>query len=137
MTTFTPLHALHRPPPLSLSLPCPSVLSKVVETRAGCIAAYSLWPSCVHYSQPFLVRRSFFSVFMNKTNAVFNTIRSGIQATELSERGKAPTRNADGQLVFKDAPTFRPVLSPEQIIRLGAFGGTYWRQVAKHNNLDF
>jgi len=40
-----------------------------------------------------------------------------------------PTRNKHGELVFKGFPEFRPNLSPEQIFRLGSFGGTYWRPI--------
>jgi hypothetical protein len=30
---------------------------------------------------------------------------------------------------FEDFPDFKPNLSPEQIFRLGSFGGTYWRPI--------
>ena len=30
---------------------------------------------------------------------------------------------------FEDYPDFRPNLTPEQIFRLGSFGGTYWRPI--------
>eukprot|EP00041_Stephanoeca_diplocostata_P029510 m.872913 g.872913 ORF g.872913 m.872913 type:complete len:312 (-) comp23572_c1_seq13:162-1097(-) len=53
----------------------------------------------------------------------------GIGAEILKHRGDLPTRNKAGELVFKDHPDFRPNLTPEQIIRLGAFGGTYWRPI--------
>eukprot|EP00752_Nemacystus_decipiens_P010331 g9203.t1 len=40
-----------------------------------------------------------------------------------------PKRNKAGQLVFPDFPKFRPNLSPKQIIRMGSFGGTYFRPI--------
>ena len=38
----------------------------------------------------------------------------------------APKRSARGDLVFDDFPTFRPSLSPDQVIRAGSFGGIYF-----------
>lgn len=38
-------------------------------------------------------------------------------------------RRADGTLVFDDQPTFRPNLTPRQVIEQGAFGGSYWRPI--------
>jgi hypothetical protein len=32
-------------------------------------------------------------------------------------------------ILFKDFPEFRPNLTPSQIIKLGSFGGTYWRPI--------
>lgn len=40
-----------------------------------------------------------------------------------------PTRNKDGDLVFADHPNFRPNLTPAEVIRLGSFGGTYFRPI--------
>ncbi|CAM9512624.1 unnamed protein product [Pylaiella littoralis] len=40
-----------------------------------------------------------------------------------------PTRNKQGQLVFPDFPKFRPNLSPKQVLRMGSFGGTYFRPI--------
>jgi hypothetical protein len=40
-----------------------------------------------------------------------------------------PTRKADGTLVFKDNPDFTPNLTPEEILRAGSFGGTYFRDI--------
>jgi hypothetical protein len=33
------------------------------------------------------------------------------------------------ELIFKDHPNFKPNLTPEQMFRLGSFGGTYWRPI--------
>ena len=45
--------------------------------------------------------------------------------------GAAPVRDvAAGVFRFADAPTFTPALSPEAVLRAGAFGGTYFRPIA-------
>lgn len=36
------------------------------------------------------------------------------------------TRDAQGRLVFKDHPEFRPNLTPKQVIQAGSFGGIYF-----------
>lgn len=41
-----------------------------------------------------------------------------------------PTRNKKGELVFKDHPEFRPNLTPKQVLQAGAFGGSYFRNIA-------
>jgi hypothetical protein len=40
-----------------------------------------------------------------------------------------PILNKDGDIHFSDYPDFKPNLSPEQIFRMGSFGGTYWRPI--------
>ncbi|XP_063850615.1 uncharacterized protein LOC135094451 isoform X2 [Scylla paramamosain] len=40
-----------------------------------------------------------------------------------------PTRNALGQLVFEGAPEFRPNLTPQEVLQMGSFGGTYFRPI--------
>jgi hypothetical protein len=40
-----------------------------------------------------------------------------------------PTRDTDGVFVFPDQPTFQPNKSPEEIIREGCFGGSYFRPI--------
>lgn len=40
-----------------------------------------------------------------------------------------PTRNKNGEYVFREYPDFLPNLSPRDIFKLGAFGGTYWRPI--------
>jgi hypothetical protein len=40
-----------------------------------------------------------------------------------------PTKNSNGEIVFKDYPDFRPNLTPIEIFQLGSFGGTYWRPI--------
>jgi len=47
----------------------------------------------------------------------------------LSKRGKLPTRNKAGKLVFEGYPDFRPNLSPQQVLQMGSFGGTYFRPI--------
>jgi hypothetical protein len=51
-----------------------------------------------------------------------------------SHRKKTPhrrtvKRRTDGTIVFTDYPDFTPNLSPQDIFRLGSFGGTYWRPI--------
>lgn len=43
-----------------------------------------------------------------------------------------PNRNKNGEFVFPDYPTFRPNLSPEEILRAGSFGGTYFRPIKSY-----
>jgi len=40
-----------------------------------------------------------------------------------------PKRHKNGEFIFIDAPEFRPNLSPQEIFKLGSFGGTYWREI--------
>lgn len=44
-----------------------------------------------------------------------------------------PDRKSNGDLVFSDHPEFTPNLTPEEVIRLGSFGGTYFRAI--HSNV--
>lgn len=38
-------------------------------------------------------------------------------------------RNLRMEVIFEDYPEFKPNLTPEDIFRLGSFGGTYWRPI--------
>jgi len=40
-----------------------------------------------------------------------------------------PTRDSTGCLIFDDAPSFKPNMSPEDVLRAGSFGGTYYRPI--------
>ena len=40
-----------------------------------------------------------------------------------------PKRKKDGSLIFPDFPDFSPNLTPKEIFKMGAFGGTYWRPI--------
>jgi hypothetical protein len=43
--------------------------------------------------------------------------------------GALPKRGTDGCFVFKDYPEFKPNLSPKDVMQLGSFGGTYFRDI--------
>lgn len=47
--------------------------------------------------------------------------------TKWKATGSAPTRDDVGTFHFKDYPSFLPNKSPEEMIREGSFGGSYWR----------
>lgn len=49
-------------------------------------------------------------------------------AGESSDKAR-PRTLMPQKIHFKDHPEFQPNLTPEQIFRLGAFGGTYWRPI--------
>ncbi len=40
-----------------------------------------------------------------------------------------PLRNDKDELVFEDYPEFRPNLTPREVLHLGSFGGTYFRNI--------
>merc|ERR1711966_557003 len=39
-------------------------------------------------------------------------------------------RNSDGDLFAPDHPTFKPNLTPDQVMCAGSFGGTYFRPIS-------
>ncbi|KAH7310851.1 hypothetical protein B0I35DRAFT_79364 [Stachybotrys elegans] len=49
------------------------------------------------------------------------------QWTAWKPEAEPPSRDTDGTFHFKSHPDFRPNKSPEEIIREGSFGGSYWR----------
>eukprot|EP00802_Teleaulax_amphioxeia_P021965 Tamp_22369.p1 GENE.Tamp_22369~~Tamp_22369.p1 ORF type:complete len:213 (+),score=31.97 Tamp_22369:445-1083(+) len=53
----------------------------------------------------------------------------GPSAQVSATRQPQPTRNAAGEVCFADAPHFRPNLTPAQVLKDGAFGGTYYRKI--------
>jgi len=42
---------------------------------------------------------------------------------------KPPKRGRDGCFEFVDHPSFKPNLSPKEVLQLGSFGGTYYRDI--------
>jgi len=54
-----------------------------------------------------------------------------VVSTKLSYEVVAPlpTRNKNNVLVFEDFPDFQPNLTPEEVLKLGSFGGTYFRPI--------
>jgi hypothetical protein len=50
-------------------------------------------------------------------------------ATISVNRQEIPVRDKDGCLHFPDHPNFRPNLTPQQVLDLGSFGGTYFRPI--------
>ena len=44
-------------------------------------------------------------------------------------QGTLGSRYRDGRVVFKDHPDFTPNLTPEMVLRAGAFGGGYFRDI--------
>ncbi|KAJ9662084.1 hypothetical protein H2198_001626 [Neophaeococcomyces mojaviensis] len=49
--------------------------------------------------------------------------------TNWEATAEAPTRDDQGTLHFSDYPTFLPNKSPEEMVREGSFGGSYWRPI--------
>ena len=47
--------------------------------------------------------------------------------TDWKPTAPTPTRDDQGTFHFEDEPTFTPNKSPEEVIREGCFGGSYWR----------
>ena len=38
-------------------------------------------------------------------------------------------RLSNGDILFSDYPDFKPNLTPSEVIKMGSFGGTYWRPI--------
>lgn len=53
------------------------------------------------------------------------SLRAGWIAWEPT--AQSPTRDEESTFHFEDQPTFTPNKSPEEMIREGCFGGSYWR----------
>mmetsp|Transcript_124984 Transcript_124984/g.233786 ORF Transcript_124984/g.233786 Transcript_124984/m.233786 type:complete len:268 (+) Transcript_124984:38-841(+) len=49
--------------------------------------------------------------------------------TVLGTKQAVPRRGADGCFIFTDHPAFKPNLSPKEVLQLGSFGGTYYRDI--------
>ncbi len=56
--------------------------------------------------------------------------RQSLKKKKESSSSKTPLpKRKDGALYFPDFPSFRPNLTPKQIIQMGSFGGTYFRPI--------
>ncbi|KAK3169732.1 hypothetical protein OEA41_009116 [Lepraria neglecta] len=53
------------------------------------------------------------------------SLRAGWRAWEPT--AQSPTQDEESMFHFEDQPTFTPNKSPEEMIREGCFGGSYWR----------
>lgn len=47
----------------------------------------------------------------------------------MEKKAPVPERHAEGYFVFPDHPSFKPNLSPKEVMQMGAFGGTYYRDI--------
>lgn len=61
-------------------------------------------------------------------------IRGGDASTEVKitreiQPGHIVKKDAQGHYLFDDFPTFRPNLSPKEVLQLGSFGGGYFRPI--------
>jgi len=60
----------------------------------------------------------------------------------IGKKAKVPSRGPDGCFKFPDHPSFKPNLSPKEVMQLGSFGGTYFRDIVsavtnkKHKGRD-
>ena len=52
-----------------------------------------------------------------------------IPTSDAERAALLPKRDAEGRFHFPDFPAFRPNLSPEEVLRAGSFGGTYFRPI--------
>ena len=56
--------------------------------------------------------------------------KSDLKDAESTELDLEIKRDKNGKLVFSDFPDFKPNLSPEEVMKLGSFGGTYFRPIS-------
>lgn len=68
---------------------------------------------------------------VSEKSETMEKIRTASAAIKVSPtRQPLPTRDSiTNELHFKDYPSFRPNLTPEEVLRLGSFGGTYFRPI--------
>mmetsp|Transcript_3938 Transcript_3938/g.5447 ORF Transcript_3938/g.5447 Transcript_3938/m.5447 type:complete len:341 (-) Transcript_3938:40-1062(-) len=64
-----------------------------------------------------------------KKNKVGTKLAGLMTIVVLTEMKPLPQRNANNELLFPDFPTFRPNLTPKEILQAGSFGGTYFRPI--------
>ena len=52
-----------------------------------------------------------------------------IPTSEKERAALLPKQDPEGRYIFPDYPAFRPNLSPEEVLKAGSFGGTYFRPI--------
>lgn len=57
------------------------------------------------------------------------TAKLSSEIVVFKDRQPVPQRDSNGTLLFKDHPTFRPNLTPKEVLQAGSFGGTYFRPI--------
>jgi hypothetical protein len=65
----------------------------------------------------------------DQAERVAKTSASVGKVTIYKERQPVPKRGKDGCFSFADYPAFRPNLSPSEVLKLGSFGGGYFRPI--------
>merc|ERR1712232_527578 len=54
---------------------------------------------------------------------------SPVKVTIVKSDGPEPNRRKNGVIIFDDFPNFTPNRTPAEVLRLGSFGGTYFRSI--------
>ena len=66
---------------------------------------------------------------LTKSTTKLSTKRIKLNEEVNQKKVIKPVRNKDGSFSFEDEPTFRPNMSPKEVIQAGSFGGTYFRPI--------
>tara|TARA_Y100000389_G_scaffold191142_1_gene216819 strand:+ start:3649 stop:5133 length:1485 start_codon:yes stop_codon:yes gene_type:complete len=66
----------------------------------------------------------------NKNNKGKKGMKGGANKSKSKTKKKIkPKRLKNGKIMFADYPDFTPNMTPREIFKAGAFGGTYWRPI--------